>query len=59
MNKYSISAQVYNTFDDHKQTLLVNETISALSKEEAAHKYQYEHPNPNRKVVKIYSIEQI
>jgi|688.fasta_scaffold377439_3 hypothetical protein len=59
MKEYSVSAQVYNIIDDHKQTLLVNETISASSKEEAAYKYQHQHPNPNRKVVKIYSVEQI
>lgn len=58
MKKFNVTAQVYEKFITPKQTLLINEVVEASSKEEAAHKFEYNNV-PNLKVVKIFSVEQI
>lgn len=58
MKLYNITAQVYEKFITPKQTLLINQLIKASSKEEAAHKFEYNNI-PDLKVIKIYSIEEV
>jgi hypothetical protein len=35
MNMYNITAQVYELYDSSKQHLLINQTIDAISEEDA------------------------
>lgn len=56
MKQFNVTAQVYNKFDTYKQTMLMNEVVSASSEEEAIKTFQkiFE---PDYKVVKVYSAE--
>jgi hypothetical protein len=58
MNKYNITAQVYNKFDSHKQTMLLNEIISANSQEDAKKTFR-EIYDTDHEIIKIYSAEEI
>lgn len=58
MNQYNITAQVYESGDATKQTLLVNQVIDAHNPEEAANSFKWQN-NIEFKIVKIYSVEQI
>jgi hypothetical protein len=58
MQQYNITAQVYNKYDSYKQTLLINDVISASSKEEATN-YFKQSLVLDYKLLKIYSIEEI
>lgn len=58
MKKFNITAQVYNKFDNHKQTILMNEIISAKSKAEAYDSF-HEIYSIDHEIVKIYSVEEI
>ena len=58
MNRYNITAQVYNRFDIHKQTILLNEVISANSQEDAKKTFR-EIYDTDHKIIKIYSAEEI
>ena len=58
MNRYNITAQVYEKFITPKQTLLINQIVEASSPEEAAHAFEYDNV-PKFKVLKIYSTELI
>jgi hypothetical protein len=58
MHQYNITAQVYNKYDSYKQTLLINDVISASSKEEATN-YFKQSLILDYKLLKIYSIEKI
>lgn len=58
MNQYNITAQVYSKFDKDKQTLLMNEIVSAPSDEDAIETfkdiYQVDH-----EIVRIFSAETV
>lgn len=58
MKKFNVTAQVYNKFDSHKQTVLMNEVVSAPSKPEAYDVF-YEIYSIDHEIVKIYSVEEI
>lgn len=58
MNKYNVTAQVYNKFDNDKQTLLMNEVISASSNQEAIESFQQIY-SIDHEIVKIYSAENV
>jgi len=58
MNNYNITAQVYNKFDRHKQTILLNEVVSASCLEDADNSFR-EIYDIDHEIIKIYSIEKI
>lgn len=58
MNNYNITAQVYSKFDSDKQTLLMNEVVSAPSNQEAIKAFK-EIYSIDHEIVKIYSAENI
>lgn len=58
MNKYNVTAQVYNKFDNDKQTLLMNDIISASSNQDAIKTFQ-EIYSVDHEIVKIYSVENL
>jgi hypothetical protein len=58
MNKYNITAQIYNKFDNDKQTIFMNEIVSAPSKAEAYDAF-HEIYDIDHEIVKVYSVEQI
>jgi hypothetical protein len=58
MKTFNITAQAYNLFDKYKQTMLLNEVVSAHSKDEAEN-YFREMLGIDHKILKVYSIEEI
>lgn len=58
MNMYNVTAQVYSKFDDDKQTLLMNEVISASSNQDAIKSFR-EIYSIDHEIVKIYSAENV
>lgn len=56
MKQFNVTAQVYNKFDTYKQTMLMNEVVSASSEEEAINTFQKIFES-DYKVVKVYSAE--
>lgn len=56
MKQFNVTAQVYNKFDTYKQTILMNEVVSASSVEDAIKAFQkiFE---ADYKVIKVYSAE--
>lgn len=58
MKKFNVTAQVYNKFDKDKQTILMNEIVSASSKAEAYDTF-YEIYEIDHEIVKVYSVEEI
>ena len=58
MYQYNVTAQVYNKFDNSKQTLLMNEVISASSNQEAIKTFK-EMYSIDHEIVKVYSVESI
>ena len=56
MNKYNITAQVYELHDTSKQHLLINQVIDALSKEDAVFQFQDQY-RIKFQIVKIHSVE--
>jgi hypothetical protein len=58
MNQYNITAQVYESSDTTKQTLLINQVIDAYSPEEASDNFKGQNAT-EFKVIKIYSVEKI
>lgn len=57
MKTFNITAQVYNSSDLNKQTLLINDIISASSKEKAI--VDFYDLWPDYEIVQIYSVEEI
>lgn len=58
MNQYNITAHVYNLFDNYKQTILMNEIVSATSKDQAIEIFK-EIFEIDHKIIKIFSAEPI
>jgi hypothetical protein len=58
MNRYNVTAQVYNKLDNDKQTLLMNEVISASSNQEAVESFKQIY-SIDHEIVKIYSAENV
>lgn len=56
MNKYNITAQVYELYDTSKQNLLINQVIDAVSKDDAILKFKDQY-RIQFQVVKIHSVE--
>jgi ribosomal protein L20A (L18A) len=54
---YNITAQVYELYDSSKQHLLINQTIDAISEEDAVAQFKDNH-RIKFQVVKIHSVEQ-
>jgi|688.fasta_scaffold491163_2 hypothetical protein len=57
MKEFNITAQVYSTTDQYKQTLLVNNVIKALSKNSAIAEFYSQ--NPEYQIIRIYSAEEL
>jgi hypothetical protein len=58
MKQFNITAQVYSKYDSYRQTLLINDVISASSEEEASNNFE-QSLILDYKLLKIYSIEEI
>ena len=58
MKQYNITAQVYSKFDNARQTILMNEVVSAKSTDNAVDSFK-EIFEVDYHIVKIYSIEEI
>lgn len=58
MKRFNITAQVYETNDPYKQTILFNQEVSEISEENAVDKFK-NYLVPHYQLVKIYSIEEI
>ena len=58
MNKYNITAQVYSKFDKDKQTVLMNDIVSASSNQEAMETFKQIY-SIDHEIVKIYSAENL
>ena len=56
MKQFNVTAQVYNKFDAYKQTILMNEVVSATSVEDAIKAFQKIFET-DYKVIKVYSAE--
>lgn len=59
MKTFNITAQVYESNDHTKQTILLNQEVHSNSENEARSKFENYHMVPHYKLVKIYSIEEI
>lgn len=59
MKQFNITAQVYETSDPTKQTILLNEEVQSICENEARLKFENYHIVPHYKLVKIYSVEEI
>lgn len=59
MKTFNITAQVYESNDPTKQTILLNEEVNSNSESEARSKFENYHIVPHYKLVKIYSVEEI
>lgn len=57
MNKYNITAQVYELHDTSKQHLFMNQIIDAKSEDDAIFQFKDQH-RIKLQVVKIHSVEQ-
>lgn len=58
MKTYNITAQVYETNDSSKQTILLNQEVHSLSEKEAKEKFTNYFLVPHFQLVKIYSVEE-
>jgi|LakMenEpi03Aug12_release.lakeMendotaPanAssembly.Ray.scaffolds.fasta_scaffold1478664_2 hypothetical protein len=58
VKEFAITAQVYNNFDNNKQTLLVCESIKAESSSHARKNFE-DSFGADHTIVKIYSVEEI
>lgn len=56
---FNITAQVYETNDPSKQTILLNKEVCSESVEGAKSKFEHYHLIPHYTLVKIYSAEEI
>ena len=55
---FNITAQVYETTDKSKQTLLINQEINTNDKESAIIKFTNYYLLPDYKLIKILSVEE-
>jgi hypothetical protein len=58
MKTFNITAQVYESNDSSKQTILLNKEVHSLSEKDAKEKFENYHLSPHYVLVKIYSIEE-
>jgi hypothetical protein len=58
MKNFNVTAQIYDKFDQFKQTILVNDVIKAVSQDEAKNTFREIH-GINNEIVKIYSVIEI
>ena len=58
MKTFNITAQVYESNDSSKQTILLNQEVHSLSEKDAREKFEHYHLSPHYVLVKIYSIEE-
>ena len=56
---FNITAQVYETKDPSKQTILLNKEVYSKSVEDAKSKFEHYYLVPHYTLVKIYSAEEI
>lgn len=59
MKKFNITAQVYESNDPAKQTILFNKEVHSNSENDAIYKFENYHLVPQYKLLKIYSIEEL
>ena len=59
MKIFNITAQVYESNDSSKQTILLNKEVNSKSEAEARSKFENYHLIPHYTLVKIYSVEEI
>lgn len=58
VKEFAITAQVYNNFDDHKQTLLICESMTADSYSHARKTFEDKF-GIDHTIVRIFSVEEI
>jgi len=58
MKTFNVTAQIYDKFDEFKQTILVNDVIKAISPDQADKTFREIH-SINNEIVKIYSVIEI
>lgn len=59
MKTFNITAQVYESNDSTKQTILLNKEVRSESEADAKIKFENYHLVPHYNLVKIYSVEEI
>ena len=59
MKTFNVTAQVYETRDHNKQTILLNREVYSESEEGAKSRFEHYHLPPHYTLVKIYSVEEI
>lgn len=59
MKAFNVTAQVYETRDIYKQTILLNREVYSVSAEGAKSKFEHYHLPPHYTLIKIYSVEEI
>lgn len=58
MKIYNVTAQVYETSDKYKQTILLNREVTAESEQNAIDRFTNYFLVPHFQLVKIYSVEE-
>lgn len=56
---FNVTAQVYESNDSSKQTILLNREVYSDSETNARSKFEHYHLVPHYTLVKIYSVEEI
>lgn len=56
MKTFNVTAQVYESNDTTKQTLLINREVNCLSETQAKNEFENNHLFPDYKLVRIYSV---
>ena len=59
MKAFNVTAQVYETRDIYKQTILLNREVYSISEESAKSRFKDYHLPPHYTLIKIYSVEEI
>jgi hypothetical protein len=59
MKTFNVTANVYETRDIHKQTILLNREVHSVSEEGAKSRFEHYHLPPHYTLIKIYSVEEI
>jgi hypothetical protein len=58
LKQYNITAQVYSKFDPYKQTILMNDVLSARCENSACESFKQMY-GVDHTIVKIYSVEPV
>lgn len=58
MKTFNVTAQVYESNDPSRQTILLNQEVHSFSEKEAREKFENYYLSPHYILVKIYSVEE-